>query len=269
MSAQTLDLAAARAALERVSAALPAALAALSAADADGAALRAALARADAAEAQLRAARAEAAEMRVALDEALGIAMARKAEIATLRRSRLPGAVAGPAAPPVPGTGTPHVQAVHFAPVMRSATPRASDLPAVRPAEPVSAEVARIEDVFRTWCRDARPVVSQVRFFAEAIRRVLPEATVEPVYRDAYSQASPVVLSAHGGASPTEYWCVGVGGRHWLVPQPLGPTQFRELAPCLSGVATPATLARLQPAGLHARGDTFTLTHAGTVSATA
>ena len=151
--------------------------------------------------------------MRVALDEALGVAMARKAEIATLRRGGLPGAIAGPAA--LPPVASPRVRAVQFAPVVRAALPLARRRPPRgRPqaAEPVSAEAAVLEGVFLAWCKDARPVVSQVRFFAEAVRRALPGATVDAVYRDANSQASPVMLSAQGGASPVEYWRVG---RRW------------------------------------------------------
>ena len=267
------DLDDAGAALERAAAALAAADAALRAHAPDGSALRDALARADAAEAELRAARAEAAEMRAALDEALGVAMARKAELATLRRGGLPGAISAPVASPP--AALPRVRFVQVAPVVPATPP-----PAVRPVsfpdpsvvqatEPVPAEGAVVQNVFLAWCRDARPIVSQVRFFAEAVRRALPDATVDAVYRDANSQASPVTLRPSGGASPVEYWRVGVGGQHWLVPQPLGPAQFRELAPCLSGTATPATLARLLPARLVASGDVFTLDRPGHVSAAA
>ena len=130
-------------------------------------------------------------------------------------------------------------------------------------AAPVEAAVA---EAFRAWCAAASPVVGKVAFFAGHIRQAMPEASVAAVYRDANSQAHPVALRLSGGSSPVEYWLVAADGRHWLLPQPLGGPQFRELAPVFDGAATPAALAEIRPAEVRAVGDGFELVRPGHVA---
>ena len=123
-----------------------------------------------------------------------------------------------------------------------------------------------IAEAFRSWCAAASPVVGKVEFFGGHLRQILPEASVAAVYRDANSQAQPVVFRASGGSSPVEYWLVLADGRHWLLPQPLGGAQFRELAPCFDGTAAPSTLAHVRPADVRAVGGQFELTRPGEVA---
>ncbi len=150
------------------------------------------------------------------------------------------------------------------------ATPPAAK-PSAAPAAPVSRGPAlyavdvAIADAFRAWCVAASAVMGKVGFFAEALRQKVPGATASAVYRDANSQAQPIAFGS-GGSSPVEYWLVAVEGRHWLFPQPLSPGQFRELAPCFDGVATPATLAAIRPAEVKASADRFDLGPRGHVA---
>ena len=132
-------------------------------------------------------------------------------------------------------------------------------------AAPVPAETV-LAGVFQAWCLAARPVVGRVEFFAEHVRQAVPDATVAAVYRDANSQAQPVTFRARGGSSPVEYWLVSHAGRHALLPQPLGAQQFRELAPCMDGAATPAALREVEPAEVRPVGDQFELVRAGRVA---
>ncbi|HEX9952048.1 MAG TPA: hypothetical protein VGB53_09790, partial [Rubricoccaceae bacterium] len=142
--------------------------------------------------------------------------------------------------------------------------PPAVPVPPV-PAEPTVAETA-VADVFRAWCRAARPVVGRVEFFAEHVRQTVEGASVSAVYRDANSQAQPVTFRARGGSSPVEYWLVSHAGRHALLPQPLGAQQFRELSPCMDGTATPAALHEIEPAEVRPVGEQFELVRPGRVA---
>ena len=132
-------------------------------------------------------------------------------------------------------------------------------------AVPSSVEAA-IAEAFRVWCIAASPVVGKVEFFGSHLRQILPGATVSSVYRDVNSQSMPVVIRRTSGVIPVEHWLVVADGRHWLLPQPLGGAQFRELAPCFEGSAAPATLAHVRPADVRAVGDQFELTRAGEVA---
>ncbi|HEX8298243.1 MAG TPA: hypothetical protein VF594_03710 [Rubricoccaceae bacterium] len=120
--------------------------------------------------------------------------------------------------------------------------------------------------VFQAWCLAARPVVGRVEFFADHVRQAIPGASVSAVFRDANSQAQPVMFRAQGGASPVEYWLVSHAGQHALLPQPLAAQQFRELAPCMDGTATPAALREVEPAEVRPVGDQFELVRPGRVA---
>ena len=149
-------------------------------------------------------------------------------------------------------------------PALRDTEP-AEEIGTAVPAAAAPVETA-IAEAFRAWCAAASPVVGKVAFFAEQVRQSVPEAAVAAVYRDANSQAHPVALRTAGGSSPVEYWLVAADGRHWLLPQPLGGPQFRELAPVFEGMATPATLAEVRPAEVRAVGDGFELVRPGRVA---
>ena len=123
-----------------------------------------------------------------------------------------------------------------------------------------------LASVYQAWCIAASPVVGKVAFFAGEISRTFPDATVAAVYRDANSQALPVTLRTTGGTSPVEHWLVAAEGRHWLLPQPLSAQQFRELAPCFEGTATPAALASVRPAEVRAVGAEFEIARPGHVA---
>ncbi len=129
-----------------------------------------------------------------------------------------------------------------------------------------AATDATLASVFQAWCAAASPVVGKVAFFAGEAARTFPDATVAAVYRDANSQALPVTLRLSGGSSPVEHWLVAAEGRHWLLPQPLSGQQFRELAPCFEGAATPAALASVRPAEVRAVGAEFEVVRPGRVA---
>ncbi len=169
---------------------------------------------------------------------------------------------AGPTVQPV---GSATVKVVPPAAKAR-ATPDAVPPEPVAPSDPApSAMGETIAGAFRAWCAAASAVVGKVGFFAEALRQVMPGAAASAVYRDANSQAQPITFGL-GGSSPVEYWLVAAEGRHWLFPQPLSPGQFRELAPCFDGTATPAALAAVRPAEVRSSGDRFELGQRGRVA---
>ena len=165
--------------------------------------------------------------------------------------------------PPRPASAAPVAPPEAALPESRPAP--AGPSPPEMAAAPVPAETV-LADVFRAWCRAARPVVGRVEFFTEHVRQAIPGAFVSAVYRDANSQAQPVTFRARGGSSPVEYWLVSHAGRHALLPQPLGAQQFRELAPCMDGAATPAALREVEPAEVRPVGDQFELVRAGRVA---
>ena len=123
-----------------------------------------------------------------------------------------------------------------------------------------------LAEAFRAWCGAATPVMGKVEFFAGHIRAALPGATVVAVYRDVQSQAVPVRLERTSGNIPVEHWLVVLDGRRWLLPQPMAAAQFRELAPCFDGTATPATLAAIVPAEVRVVGDRYEVPTPGRVA---
>lgn len=145
------------------------------------------------------------------------------------------------------------------------APPAEATRPAPPPAPP--AEPPTIESVYRTFCRAAGGLNSRVEIFASTLSAAFPTSDVRTVYRDADSPARPVVLTTERqGNSAVPFWAVSVEGRHLLVPQPMGADQFRELAPCFTGQAAPASLAEIEPAALATLGGGFVLDAPGHVS---
>lgn len=206
--------------------------------------------------------------LEVDLKEARAERDAARAEAATLRRGaaasaqqavapRLPASAVAPRPVPPPAPKA-----------MATAPPRAaSQTPANRAvsAPAPSATGRAVVSAFQEWCATVGAVVGKVGFFAESLRQRVPGATASAVYRDANSQALPIVLGS-GGSSPVEYWLVAAEGRHWLFPQPVSPGQFRELAPCFDGAATPAVLTAIRPAEVRRSGDQLDLDQRGHVA---
>ncbi len=135
------------------------------------------------------------------------------------------------------------------------------------PSPPPAEETVTLEALYRTFCREAGGLNSNPELFATSLRRAFPAAEVRTVYRDADSPARPIVLTAERrGNSAVPFWAVSVDGHHGLVPQPMGTDQFRELAPCFTGQAAPASLAEIDPAPLSTFGAGFELTRPGRVA---
>lgn len=139
-------------------------------------------------------------------------------------------------------------------PAPRGAGPAA---PAQTPADPLAA-------AFRQWCREGGALNGNPDLFADLLGEFLPDADVRTFFRDADSPARPVVLTdAPEASSAVAYWVVSHDGRHRLLPQPMGPHQFRELAPCFTGDAAPATLTDIEPAEIRPTAGGFELVQPG------
>lgn len=119
---------------------------------------------------------------------------------------------------------------------------------------------------FVAWCRRGSPLISRPYLFVSFLREAAPgfACDVQPVFRTRTSGA-PAFRRRGDGA---EHWLVSVGDHHALVPQPVSPTQFRELAPAFDGTATPDTLDAIRPAMPDGGGDAFGLASTGRVSTT-
>lgn len=216
---------------------------------------------AEAAERALETALADADRLRIALASA-------EDEITRLRQvGSRPGsardAVPEPPRPPRARSAAPARTPTRPASDPPSPAAETAATPTVATAE--AGPSARIAEAFRAWCAETTPVTGKVEFFAGHIRSALPGASVAAIYRDANSQATPVALSTQGAASPVEHWLVALDGRHWLLPQPMAAAQFRELAPCFEGTATPATLVTVAPAEVRVVGDRYEVPTPGRV----
>ena len=99
---------------------------------------------------------------------------------------------------------------------------------------------------FTAWCRRGSPLASRSFLFESFLREgVSAEATVTPVFRDRHE---PEPTFRNAPADGVEHWLVTVGPSKVLLPQPLSPTQFRELDPAFDGDAQPASVERVTSA---------------------
>ena len=121
---------------------------------------------------------------------------------------------------------------------------------------------------FAAWCRRNRALVSRPYLFASFLKSAAAgmEVDVTPVYRD---RAAPAPTFRADALDGVEHWLVRIGPATVLLPQPLAPGQFRELAPAFTGDATPETLAAVVPAEVAAEGGAHVLVTPGRVEADA
>ena len=123
--------------------------------------------------------------------------------------------------------------------------------PPRQPAPPQQAAPqpppATAADGFLDWCHRGGGLVNRVEHFERALAAALPGASVRAVYRDSDSPARPVRLTTSPGVSPVQYWAITHDGALTVVPQPVNPSQFRELAPCFEGRRVPVGAAPARP----------------------
>ena len=119
---------------------------------------------------------------------------------------------------------------------------------------------------FAAWCRRNRALVSRPYLFASFLKTAAAglDVDVTPVYRD---RAASVPTFRSEAVDGVEHWLVRIGPATVLLPQPLSAAQFRELAPCFTGEATPETLAGITPATVSAEGTAHVLAAPGRVVA--
>ncbi len=117
---------------------------------------------------------------------------------------------------------------------------------------------------FAAWCRRNRALVSRPYLFASFLATAAEgvETEVTPVYRDRTASEPTFRTEAIDGV---EHWLVRVGPETMLLPQPLSPTQFRELAPVFTGDTTPETVESVVPATVRAQGSAHVLDTPGRV----
>ncbi len=161
--------------------------------------------------------------------------------------------------------------ALHGADAERADLLRTHPAPPVRrsggglaPAPVEGSPEAVLCRAFVAWCRRGSPLISRPYLFVSFLREAAPgfACDVQPVFR-ARTSGAPTFRHSGDGA---EHWLVSVGDHHALVPHPVSPTQFRELAPAFSGVASPDTLGTIRPATVDGAGDAFGLAAVGHVS---
>lgn len=133
-------------------------------------------------------------------------------------------------------------------------------------APPETGPAALAATAFVSWCTRNRALVSRPYLFAAFLKGEAGGAEVEvtPVFRDR-AMAAPTFRSQT--VDGVEHWLVRVGSATVLFPQPLSSAQFRELAPCFDGQATPETLTSVRPARVAAEGGVHVLKEPGRVSA--
>lgn len=108
---------------------------------------------------------------------------------------------------------------------------------------------ARVATVFAEWCRRGGPMVGRVELFGAALAAAVPEAKVEPVFRDLNAQAEPVRFDGVGGASPAEYWLVHGPASKLLLPHPQSASQFRDVRGVFQGGdLLPSQICSVEPA---------------------
>lgn len=146
-------------------------------------------------------------------------------------------------------------------------TPPAVDSQPHSPAEiTMPATGDPLGEAFVGWCRKAGGLASHLDLFTQNLADVLPSAQVQLLYRDADTPTRPIRFTTHlAGASAIAFWGVSYDGQHRLLPQPLGPGQFRELAPVFGGASTPRELRLVVPAVLQPYGSSFELVEPGRV----
>ena len=128
-----------------------------------------------------------------------------------------------------------------------------------------SSPAAIAGTAFAAWCRRNRALVSRPYLFASFLATAAEgtETEVTPVYRDRTASEPTFRAEAIDGV---EHWLVRVGPETMLLPQPLSPAQFRELAPVFTGDATPETVESVVPALVRAQGGAHVLATPGRVS---
>ncbi len=190
---------------------------------------------------ELTALRADLAEARQALGSAQAEVAAARAETDDLRRTH-------PFPPPRPG--------------------RPADGAPGEDAPPAGGPKDVVGRAFAAWCRRNRALVSRPYLFATFLKAAAEGTMVEvtPVYRDRAAATPTFRAEVVDGV---EYWLVRLGPATVLLPQPLSPSQFRELAPAFDGQATPETVGVVVPADVVAEGGAHVLAAAGRVTSEA
>lgn len=154
----------------------------------------------------------------------------------------------------------------------RSTAPPALSIQAKAPTpSSVPPPQVRTEDVvgeaFVRWCNQGTLLIRTPGKFEEQLTAQLPGSHIAVVYRDLDSPALPVEFRHNGASSPAEYWLVENANERWLLPAPVNPTTFRDLAPAfLGGPVSPSSLQRIKPASVQQRADTFVLSAPGHVA---
>ncbi len=149
------------------------------------------------------------------------------------------------------------------APAAETAPLAADPTPPASPPSPVETMARHFVD----WCRTRGMLAGKLPQFAEHLAAGLPGAVVTPVYRDLDVAGRTVAFApTHSGtAAPAEYWLVELDGERWLLPQPQGPAQFRDLAPVFEGHVAPRDLQAFTPASVTEQGGSYTLDRPGRV----
>lgn len=131
-----------------------------------------------------------------------------------------------------------HLLLTHPAPPARAAQRPASEAP--------DDAFGAVGYAFAAWCRRGTPLVSRPFLFAAFLAETTSDAVeVVPVFRDPAADDGLYRLRPATGA---ESWLVSLGDVLALVPYPVSPDRFAELAPAYSGEATPRRTVAVTPA---------------------
>ena len=119
---------------------------------------------------------------------------------------------------------------------------------------------------FIDWCTiEGKRVVSHNNRFSAFLKTRIPNAQVQPIYRDA-NAVQNVFGSSSQVKNPAEYWVIKTGRETLLLPQPVNAHQFRDLA-CFEGSpVAPGNLQSITPARLRQNGSLFVLDRPGLIA---
>lgn len=131
----------------------------------------------------------------------------------------------------------------------------------LEPEDPTNEQAEATGAAFVAWCNRGGPLVGRYFMFERALHHVVPDAAVEPVFRDRVA-LRPTFREAADGP---EHWLVRLGTSLYLLPQPQSAEQFRELAPIFLGEAIPKHVTAVVPARLVTDGALLVLDDSGSV----
>ena len=120
----------------------------------------------------------------------------------------------------------------------------------------------------QTECSAQHPQLHELELFNDQLRKVLPDAEVNVVYRLSQAQ-EPYFYKDFPNASCSRSWIIKSGGTEFLVPLPVSPNDFDTLIDVYNFGASdcqPKKLQKMIPAILEKVGQRWSVAHMGGIN---